>query len=82
MAECWNKIGAWPTRHVEPPSERKDLSYYAAKDLVMAQEAQCVVMLWDAKSKGALQNMPNLVGAGKWTLVYFSPTRDFHVLAT
>jgi hypothetical protein len=39
-------------------------------------------MLWDAKSKGTLQNMLNLVGAGKRTLVYFAPTNDFHVLAT
>jgi hypothetical protein len=48
----------------------------------MAQEAKCGVMLWDAKSKGTLQNILNLVGAGKRTLVYFAPTKDFHVLAT
>jgi len=47
----------------------------------MFQEAQCGVMLWDAKSKGTLQNMLNLVGAGKRTLVYFAPTKDFQVLA-
>jgi hypothetical protein len=71
MAECRNNIGAWPTRHIEPPSERKDFRYYAAKDLAMAQ---CGVMLWDAKSQDTLQNMLNLVGAGKRTLVYFSPS--------
>jgi hypothetical protein len=38
-------------------------------------------MLWDGKSKGTLQNMLNLVGAGKRTLVYFTTTKDFHVLA-
>jgi hypothetical protein len=47
----------------------------------MFQEAQCGVMLWDGKSKGTLQNMLNLIGAGKRTLVYFAPTKDFHVLA-
>jgi acyl CoA:acetate/3-ketoacid CoA transferase alpha subunit len=82
MQECRNNIGAWPTRNVKSPNGRKDFSYYAAKDLVMAQEAKCGVMLWDAKSKGTLQNMLNLVGAGKRTLVYFAPTKDFHVLAT
>jgi len=81
MEECRNNIGSWPTRSVEPPSERKDFSYYAAKDFVMSREAQCGVMLWDGKSKGTLQNMPRLVGAGKRTLVYFTPTKDFHVLA-
>lgn len=82
MEECRNNIGSWPTRNIEPPTDRKDFSYYAAKDIVMSKEAQCGVMLWDAKSKGTLQNMLNLIGAGKRTLVYFAPTKDFHVLAT
>jgi hypothetical protein len=79
--ECRNNIGSWPTRKIAAPNNRRDFSYYAAKDIVMSQEAQCGVMLWDAKSKGTLQNMLNLVGAGKRTLVYFAPTQDFHVLA-
>jgi len=81
MEDCRNNIGAWPVRNIEPPSKKRDSSYYAAKDFVMFQEAQCGVMLWDAKSKGTLQNMLNLVGAGKRTLVYFAPSKDFHVLA-
>ena len=82
MEQCRNNAGMWPTRNVKPPSARKDFSYYAAKDFVMAEEARCGVMLWDAKSKGTLQNMLNLVGAGKRTLVYFAPTQEFRVLAT
>ena len=81
MADCRNNIGSWLIRNIEPPSDRKDFSYYSAKDLVMSREAQCGLMLWDAKSKGTLQNMLNLVAAGKRTLVYFAPTKDFHVLA-
>lgn len=82
MEECRNNIGGWPTRHVEPPSKKKDSSYYAAKDRVMFREAKCGVMLWDAKSKGTLQNVLNLVDAGKRTLVYFAPTKEFQVLAS
>jgi len=81
MEECRNNIGAWPTRSIEPPPGSKGFSYYAAKDFVMAEEAQCGVMLWDAKSKGTLQNMLNLIAAGKRALVYFAPSKDFHVLA-
>jgi len=81
MEECRNNMGAWPTRRIQPPSDRRDFRYYAAKDFAMANEAQCGVMLWDAKSKGTLQNMLNLTAAGKRTLVYFVPTKDFHVLA-
>jgi hypothetical protein len=82
IVECRNNVGSWPTRNVVPPSYRKDFSYYAAKDIVMSREAQCGVMLWDGKSKGTLQNILNLIGAGKRTLVYLSPMKDFHVLAT
>lgn len=81
VEQCRNNVGTWPTRSIEPSSKKKDSSYYAAKDFVMFQEAQCGVMLWDAKSKGTLQNLLNLVGAGKRTLVYFTPSKDFHVLA-
>jgi hypothetical protein len=81
IEECRNNVGAWPTRRIQPPPGSKGFSYYSAKDFVMAEEAQCGVMLWDAKSKGTLQNMLNLVGAGKRTLVYFAPSKDFHVLA-
>jgi hypothetical protein len=82
MEECRNNIGHWPTRNVEPPSKKKDSKYYAAKDVVMFQEAKCGMMLWDAKSKGTLQNMLNLVGAGKRTLVYFAPAKEFQVVAS
>jgi hypothetical protein len=81
MEECRNNVGGWPTRSVRPPSQRRDFSYYAAKDLAMAQEAKCGMMLWDGRSKGTLQNMLNLVGAGKRTLVYFAPAKDFSVVA-
>jgi hypothetical protein len=82
IEECRNNVGGWPTRNVDPPSGSKGFSYYSAKDFVMAKEAQCGVMLWDAKSKGTLQNMLNLIAAGKRTLVYFAPTREFHVLGS
>jgi hypothetical protein len=81
MEECRNNVGGWPTRNVQPPGGSKGFSYYAAKDFVMAEEAQCGVMLWDAKIKGTLQNMLNLVAASKRTLVYFAPTKSFHVIA-
>jgi hypothetical protein len=82
MEECRNNIGSWPIRNIVPPSSRKDFSYYAAKDTAMSQEAACGVMFWDGKSKGTLQNILNLMAAGKRVLVYFAPSKDFHVLST
>jgi hypothetical protein len=82
MEECRNNIGSWPIRNIAPPNSRKDFRYYAAKDMAMAQEAGCGAMFWDGKSKGTLQNIMNLLGAGKRTLVYFAPSMDFHVIST
>jgi hypothetical protein len=81
METCRNNVGQWSTRCIQPPPGSRGFSYYSTKDLVMCNEAKCGLMLWDGKSKGTLNNMLNLIGAEKRTLVYFSPTRDFHVLA-
>jgi hypothetical protein len=81
METCRNNVGSWPLRKLEPPGARRDFSYYATKDIAMAREAKCGLMLWDGKSKGTLHNMLNLIRAGKRTLVYFGPTKDFHVLS-
>lgn len=40
------------------------------------------MMLWDGESKGTLNNIQNLLGAGKKSLVYFSPERAFYRLVT
>ena len=48
----------------------------------MAQEAGCGVMFWDGKSKGTLQNVLNLMAGGKKMLVYFAPSKEFHVLTS
>ncbi|HWE50936.1 MAG TPA: hypothetical protein VG273_14175 [Bryobacteraceae bacterium] len=82
MEKCRNNVGQWPARSIEPPPGSTGFSYFSAKDLVMAQEAGCGLMLWDGKSKGTLQNMLKLVGAEKPTLVYFAPTKDFHRMKT
>ena len=82
MERCRNNVGNWPMKHVEPPGTRKDFAYYAAKDLAMARDAKCGVMLWDGKSKGTLNNVQQLLSAGKKVLVYLAPERAFHKLVT
>ncbi len=82
MDECRNNIGNWPTKNVSRPSSRKDFAYYAAKDQAMAVDAKCGIMLWDGKSKGTLNNIQQLIGSGKKTLVYLSPEKAFHKIVT
>lgn len=80
MESCRNNVGGWPTHNVEAPAGSSGFAYYSAKDLVMSQEAKCGLMLWDGKSKGTLQNLLKLTHSGKRALVYFAPTKDFHVV--
>ena len=82
MKRCRNNVGAWPTKQVTHAGTAKDFAYYAAKDLAMAHDAKCGVMLWDGRSKGTLNNIQNLVGLGKKTLVYFGPEKAFHKLVS
>jgi hypothetical protein len=82
MKHCRNNVGSWPTRHVEAPGNRKDFSYYAAKDLAMAQDAKCGVMLWDGRSKGTLNNVQQLLSQRKKALVYLAPEKAFYKLNT
>jgi hypothetical protein len=81
MGSPRNNVASWPIRVIEPPAEQRGFAYYAAKDSVMAKEAKCGMMLWDGKSKGTLNNILNLLAARKKALVYFSPTKEFYVLA-
>lgn len=82
MDRCRNNVGHWPTRQVSRPGAPKDFAYYAAKDQAMAEDATCGVMLWDGKSKGTLNNIQNLIWAGKKTLVYLAPEKVFHKLSS
>lgn len=80
--ECRNNIGGWQTRRVSVPSGTAGFAYYAAKDLTMAEEAKCGVMLWDGKSKGTLNNIQTLIHSRKKALVYFAPTKTFYKLSS
>ncbi len=82
MHRSRNNVGNWPTKHVEAPGGRKEFAYYAAKDLAMAEDAKCGVMLWDGKSKGTLNNIQQLLSQSKKVLVYLAPEKAFHKLST
>ncbi len=82
MDRCRNNIGGWATKRISRPPGPRDFAYYAAKDKAMADDAKCGMMLWDGESKGTLNNIQNLIAAGKKALVYFSPESTFYKLVT
>lgn len=72
-----NNEGPWPTRHVPTPPRARGFDFYAAKDRVMAEEAECGMMLWDGESRGTLANAENLARDGKPVSVYVAPQSRF-----
>lgn len=79
---CRNNVGQWETRNVEADKRSKGFSFYVLKDLQMAKEATYGFMIWDAKSKGTLNNVLNLLRLEKKVLVYFAPTQSFQTVRT
>ena len=39
MEHYRNNVGDWPIRKIDPPSQRRDFSYYSAKDAVRSETA-------------------------------------------
>jgi hypothetical protein len=79
---CRNNLGQWETRRIQASGSKNGFEFYSAKDMEMAKEADYGFMLWDAESKGTLQNIINLLKSEKKTLVYVSPERSFLTLNT
>lgn len=80
--QCRNNVGFWEAKHINAPEGKKGFDYYSAKDLEMAKEADYGFMIWDAKSKGTLNNVITLLKSKKKTLTYFYPDKKFYVIST
>lgn len=78
--KCRNNVGKWKTVNIEVASELRGIKFYMAKDYEMAKLADYGFMLWDGKSAGTLNNVLNLLKLDKKTLIYFSPTKQFHTI--
>jgi len=79
---CRNNVGGWKANNVPDIPGKKDFQYYSRKDAEMAREADFGFMIWDAKSKGTLNNILNLLRDHKKVLVYFEPDKSFHNVST
>jgi len=77
---CRNNVGNWKTKAVSADANEKGFDFYALKDLQMAREADYGLMIWDAKSRGTLNNIFNLLDESRNVLVFFSPDQSFHTI--
>ena len=78
--ECRNNIGDWPLRCVAVNSRKRDYDFYAAKDQLMAREADSGLMIWDGKSAGTLMNALRLVRQGKRVSIFEAQHNRFQEL--
>ena len=79
---CRNNVGKWATHSIEVPPNHQGFKFYTAKDTAMSVNADYGFMLWDGQSSGTLNNILNLLKAGKRTLVYFSLTKTFFTVSS
>jgi hypothetical protein len=78
--DCRNNVGKWETKWVKESSKVKDFHYYIVKDLEMIRDTDCGFMIWNAKSKGTLNNIVNLLRKNKMVIVYVSKGKKFYTL--
>lgn len=77
---CRNNLGDWERRSIPSDANKRGWEHFAVKDHAMARDASCGFMIWDGKSQGTLNNVLNLVQAGKTSVLYFSPERRFFTI--
>lgn len=77
---CRNNACGWKTTVITANAGERGFDFYALKDREMSREADYGFMAWDGKSKGTLNNILNLLGENKSTLVFFSPEESFHTI--
>lgn len=67
-----NNQGDFEVRHIDVPKNVSGYEFYRRKDIAMANEADCGLMLWDGKTKGTLCNINELRAQQKNCIVISS----------
>lgn len=78
---CRNNLGRWEVVNVNVSAKLQGNKFYMVKDARMAELADYGFMLWDGKSAGTINNIFNLVSAGKKALLYYAPEERLYTIA-
>ncbi len=79
---CRNNLGKWPIQEIAAEPMQKGFAYYSMKDAAMADEATVGFMIWDARSRGTLENIRRLVDQRKTVVVYLAHLKEFYNVRT
>lgn len=77
-ASVRNNIGGWNVKNIEVPPSFFGFEFYRQKDIAMANDADCGLMIWDGKSRGTFSSISTLAKNNKTVLVYMQPTNSFY----
>ncbi|MEW8073916.1 MAG: hypothetical protein AB2826_26225 [Candidatus Thiodiazotropha sp.] len=72
-----NNVGKWKTNNIQTKYAPGTRAYFTAKDLVMAEDCDYGLMIWDTKSTGTLSNAIELLKKGKNSLVFVNKEKIF-----
>lgn len=72
-----NNLGHWSTNNIETNHSSGTRAFFTAKDLVMAEDCDYGLMIWDAKSTGTLSNTLELLKRKKSSLVFVNKEKLF-----
>jgi hypothetical protein len=72
-----NNIGHWNIKSIETNAKSGTREFFTAKDIVMADDSDYGLMIWDSKSTGTLSNCIELLKRNKYSLVYINKNEEF-----
>ncbi|AKF38774.1 TPA: hypothetical protein PXN30_003594 [Yersinia enterocolitica] len=75
-----NNLGSWPVNFVKTDHPRGSRAFFTAKDIKMAEYADCGLMVWDAKSTGTLSNVIELLTRNKSSVVFINKAKEFVII--
>ncbi|MCL6407535.1 hypothetical protein HLB27_10125 [Dickeya dadantii] len=75
-----NNLGSWPVNFVKTDHPRGTRAFFTAKDIQMADKADCGLMVWDAKSTGTLSNVIELLARKKYSVVFINKKKEFVIV--
>jgi hypothetical protein len=76
-----NNIGKWRVKAVSVAGARPgSRSFFTAKDVEMANDADFGLMIWDSKSTGTLRNVIELLRQKKKSVVFVNKSRTFETV--
>lgn len=75
-----NNLGGWDINAVKTDYASGTRAFFTVKDIQMAKDADCGLMIWDSKSTGTLKNVIELLALNKKSVVFVNKLKEFFVI--